>query len=90
MLPVVFSSVVQVLRPGLVKGHWTKEEDDLIAQCVAEGKTKWSEIAACIPGRIGKQCRERWLNHLNPDIKKGGFTEDEVRILIEQHAIHGA
>ena len=25
-------------------------------------------------GRIGKQCRERWHNHLNPDIKKEEWT----------------
>ena len=50
----------QVLRPGLVKGPWTKEEDDIICTCMATGVTKWSEIAVQIPGRIGKQCRERW------------------------------
>ncbi len=50
----------QVLRPGLVKGPWVKEEDDKIVECIANGITKWSEIASRIPGRIGKQCRERW------------------------------
>jgi hypothetical protein len=45
----------QVLRPGLIKGHWKKEEDDIIIQSVNAGTTKWSEIAALIPGRIGKQ-----------------------------------
>ena len=48
----------KVLRPGLVKGPWTKEEDETIIQCIAQGITKWSEIACRIPGRIGKQCRE--------------------------------
>lgn len=79
----------KVLRPGLVKGHWKKEEDDIITQCVQVGKKKWSEIAALIPGRIGKQCRERWLNHLDPTIKKGPFSEEEMRILMEMHAEHG-
>ncbi|XP_019092165.1 PREDICTED: pentatricopeptide repeat-containing protein At3g09040, mitochondrial-like [Camelina sativa] len=32
------------------------------------GPAKWSVIAQSLPGRIGKQCRERWHNHLNPDI----------------------
>jgi len=26
-------------------------------------------------GRIGKQCRERWHNHLNPDIKKEDWSD---------------
>jgi hypothetical protein len=55
----------QVLRPGLVKGPWTPEEDETIHRCLAEGITKWSEIADRIPGRIGKQCRERYFNHLD-------------------------
>ncbi|KAK4478308.1 hypothetical protein RD792_017597, partial [Penstemon davidsonii] len=36
-------------------------------------------------GRIGKQCRERWQNHLRPDIKKDNWTEEEERLLIEAH-----
>jgi hypothetical protein len=47
----------QVLQPGLVKGPWTKEEDQVIRDCIDRGITKWSEIAERIPGRIGKQVR---------------------------------
>lgn len=35
------------------------------------GVRKWSQIAKELVGRIGKQCRERWHNHLRPDIKVG-------------------
>eukprot|EP00516_Mucochytrium_quahogii_P011322 CAMPEP_0203784530 /NCGR_PEP_ID=MMETSP0100_2-20121128/513_1 /ASSEMBLY_ACC=CAM_ASM_000210 /TAXON_ID=96639 /ORGANISM=" , Strain NY0313808BC1" /LENGTH=509 /DNA_ID=CAMNT_0050686513 /DNA_START=32 /DNA_END=1558 /DNA_ORIENTATION=- len=73
----------KVLKPGLVKGPWTKEEDDTIMDAIKSGVTKWSEIATLIPGRIGKQCRERWFNHLDPSIKKGGWSEEEDRILVE-------
>ena len=72
----------KVLRPGLVKGPWTREEDDTIVHSIQSGVTKWSEIAAQIPGRIGKQCRERWFNHLDPTIKKGAWTEQEDGVLI--------
>src|SRR5690606_12487756 len=44
---------------------------------------KWSSIAAKLPGRIGKQCRERWINHLDPAIKKGDWTPEEDRIVYE-------
>ena len=86
----LFRVTVQVLRPGLVKGPWTKDEDDTIVSCIEQGVTKWSEIAARIPGRIGKQCRERWFNHLDPAIKKGGWSVEEDRILEEQQALIGA
>ena len=55
----------QVLRPGLIKGPWTVDEDALIMACLHGGVTKWSEIASHVPGRIGKQCRERYFNHLD-------------------------
>ncbi len=47
----------KILRPGLVKGPWTDEEDAVILGCIARGVTKWSEIADRIPGRLGKQVR---------------------------------
>jgi hypothetical protein len=37
----------------------------------------WTKIAQHIDGRVGKQCRERWCNHLDPKIKKGAYTEEE-------------
>ena len=40
-------------------------------------------------GRIGKQCRERWHNHLNPDIVKSAWTDQEERTIIQSHTIHG-
>ncbi|KAF2282567.1 hypothetical protein GH714_043196 [Hevea brasiliensis] len=50
----------KVLNPDLVKGTWKKEEDALILDLVVkQGNKKWSEIAKHLPGRIGKQCRER-------------------------------
>ncbi|KAL6130877.1 hypothetical protein ACLB2K_069255 [Fragaria x ananassa] len=80
----------KVLSPDLVKGFWSKEEDDLIIELVAkQGNKKWSEISKSLPGRIGKQCRERWHNHLNPDIKRTAWTNEEEQILIQSHKVYG-
>lgn len=49
------------------------------------GPKKWTLIARHLKGRIGKQCRERWHNHLNPAIKKTAWTEDEDRVIYEAH-----
>jgi len=68
------------------KGPWTEEEDrKVIGLVMAHGAKKWSQIAAELPGRIGKQCRERWHNHLNPDICKDPWTEQEDRIILQCH-----
>ncbi|KAJ0089091.1 hypothetical protein Patl1_31869 [Pistacia atlantica] len=80
----------KVLNPDLVKGPWTQEEDDKIIELVSRyGPTKWSVIAKSLPGRIGKQCRERWHNHLNPDIKKDAWTLEEELALMNAHRRYG-
>ncbi|XP_062002178.1 transcription factor MYB3R-2 isoform X2 [Rosa rugosa] len=80
----------KVLNPELVKGPWTQEEDDKIVELVAKyGPTKWSLISKSLPGRIGKQCRERWHNHLNPDIKREAWTLVEELALMHAHRMHG-
>lgn len=76
----------KVLKPGLVKGPWTAEEDEIVKNCMAEGISKWSEIASKIDGRIGKQCRERWFNHLDPNIDKRGWSPKEDKLLIDTQA----
>ena len=52
-----------MLCPDVRKGPWTHEEDqvvrELVQQCTVD-KVKWREVAAHLPGRLGKQCRERW------------------------------
>lgn len=76
----------KVLNPNLIKGPWTPEEDKLVLLLVEKnGPQKWTQIAEHLPGRIGKQCRERWHNHLNPKIKKIAWSEDEEWILYLQH-----
>lgn len=80
----------KVLSPNLIKGQWTKEEDDKVVRLVHQyGPKKWTLIAKHLNGRIGKQCRERWHNHLNPDINKTPWSEQEDSIIIDAHARWG-
>ena len=65
----------KVLKPGIVKGPWTEEEDRTLGALVmVHGCKKWSHIASQLTGRLGKQCRERWFNHLDPAITKEAWT----------------
>ncbi|KAL6275687.1 hypothetical protein ACE6H2_019288 [Prunus campanulata] len=71
---------------ALIKGQWTDEEDRKLIRLVKQyGVRKWAQIAEKLVGRAGKQCRERWHNHLRPDIKKDSWTEEEETILVEAH-----
>ena len=80
----------KVLRPGLIKGPWTQEEDESVVELVrVYGVKSWSFIARQLSGRLGKQCRERWYNHLNPGISKIPWAEEEDKIMISEHAAVG-
>ncbi|CAH8354658.1 unnamed protein product [Eruca vesicaria subsp. sativa] len=79
----------KVLDPNLNKGHWTQQEDETIAKLVENGLKKWSLIAKYLPGRIGKQCRERWHNHLDPGINKKAWTQEEELALLNAHLTYG-
>uniref|UniRef100_A0A7S4R1F3 Uncharacterized protein n=1 Tax=Ditylum brightwellii TaxID=49249 RepID=A0A7S4R1F3_9STRA len=71
------------------KGSWTVEEDNILRDKRQLYGRKWAKIAAHLPGRQGKQCRERFVNHLDPELKKGEWTDDEEAILIALHEHHG-
>jgi hypothetical protein len=76
----------KVLKPGLIKGPWTPEEDATVIRLVKiHGQKKWSFIARQLKGRLGKQCRERWYNHLNPDINKSEWTDSDDAQIIKLH-----
>ena len=69
---------------------WSESEDEKLRSLVIyHGAKNWSLIAKHFEGRIGKQCRERWHNHLNPDIKKEKWSEYEDNKLISAQKIYG-
>lgn len=73
------------------KRIWTAAEDQLLISLVNCRKrtTNWTEIAQNFKSRMGKQCRERWFNHLNPAITKEPWTDAEFERLVELHRVHG-
>jgi hypothetical protein len=73
-----------------VKGSWSVEEDQAIAEWVSEhGATGWSTLAGSLPGRLGKQCRERWVNSLDPELLHASWTDFEDEILIQNQKVLG-
>lgn len=68
------------------KRPWTREENEKLMQLVKQyGAKRWSLIAMHLPGRVGKQCRERWHNHLNPSVRKDAWTAEEDYVIFECH-----
>lgn len=86
--PMGFDGGVYGMSQGVrkVKGPWRPEEDKILKSLVKRmGPRRWSVIASHIPGRTGKQARERWLNQLSPDLEKRAWTEEEDRVVMEAH-----
>ena len=83
------SSRRQSDKGTMKKGPWTKEEDEALLDWVEkQGAHDWSLIAEHIEGRVGKQCRERYFNHLAPDVRKEAWrTEEDDKIIHFHHLV---
>ena len=88
----------QFSKPGQKKNKikrkekkiWKPEEDEKLKRLISETRPfKWSLIASKMEGREGKQCRERWYNHLNPEIVKGPWSSKEEWLLYLLHRVFG-
>ena len=68
------------MRP--IKGPWTQKEDERLLNLVNRfGAEKWVIIALKLGSRTGKQCRERWHNHVNPTLNKAPFSNEEEGLI---------
>jgi transcriptional activator Myb len=71
------------------------QEDQLLKSLVLEfGLKKWSVIAEKVSGpsvffRTGKQCRERWYNHLDPSIKTEEWDSSEEETIFKYTKVYG-
>lgn len=80
---------IRYLKPGVRKGQWQDHEDAIVVEAVTTSKeqpfTRWSDLAQRLPGRVGKQIRDRWVNHLNPNINHMPFTREDDLLLWDGH-----
>ena len=80
---------IRYLKPGVRKGQWTDYEDSIVIEAVTTSSeqpfTRWSDLAQRLPGRVGKQIRDRWVNHLNPNINHLPFSREDDLLLWEGH-----
>ncbi len=74
-----------------IAAPWTAEEDALLASLVSGfvNNKRWACLSRKMPGRNGKQCRERWNNHLDPGVKTGPFSTEEDCLIVKLQAKFG-
>ncbi|XP_043095729.1 snRNA-activating protein complex subunit 4 [Puntigrus tetrazona] len=79
-----------VLDPSLKKGPWSKEEDQLLRNAVAKyGIREWGKIRLEVPGRTDSACRDRYLDCLQENVKKGTWSKEEEELLKEKVEKYG-
>ena len=77
------------IRPGLIKGAWSKEEDNKLLYLFEKYGRNWAAISKEMPHRTGKQIRDRFLNSLDSKFERGKFTEEEDQLIIKYYKIYG-
>ncbi|OEU13355.1 hypothetical protein FRACYDRAFT_155027, partial [Fragilariopsis cylindrus CCMP1102] len=71
---------------------WMPDEDKLLLDKIAANNYElcWPKIAQKVQGRTGKQCRERYLNHLSSKLKKSGWTASEDAFIFRIYDLKGS
>ncbi|CAG8463326.1 15664_t:CDS:2 [Acaulospora morrowiae] len=78
-------STLQETKPeNRIHGRFSVQEDSRLLDYVRKhGARKWSKVAAHVGTRDPKQCRERYMGHLAPEVNKDPFTEEELKKICE-------
>ncbi|ORY89315.1 hypothetical protein BCR35DRAFT_350318 [Leucosporidium creatinivorum] len=73
----------KAVKPTIRRGQWQPEEDEAVRAAVASVGLNWLQIARRVEGRTDAQCRERWVNKLDPKITAAErWTEEENNELL--------
>lgn len=80
------------MKSSGLRRKFTPQEDATLARLVkVNGARRWDTIAKEMPGRTGRQCRDRFKNYLQPELVNGQWTDEEDRLLrqkVKEHGLH--
>ena len=86
----VIGNEIMKRQPVCKKSKWMPDEDRLLQEGISRfGIGQWKKIAEIVPGRSAKQCRERWIGQLDPNLNHNEWTVEEDQTIISLQKIHG-
>lgn len=72
-------------QPSL-KIKFTQEEDYRLYYLVhVYGCKNWNQVASMMVTRNPRQCRERWNNYLNPNLRHDQWSPEEDMLLMQKY-----
>ena len=86
--PASISEVQEASKPSYQrrarKGRnpWSSKEDALLVELMKKYGQSWAMISSALPGRTGKQVRDRFLNKLRPNIRCGDWSAEEDECIV--------
>ncbi|CDW71555.1 myb domain protein 4r1 [Stylonychia lemnae] len=81
------------INPNVIRTWWTFQEDvHLVVGVKFYGDKRWADLSEAVfkGKRNDLQCRERYVNILDPKIEAKQWTQDEDYRLMELIGIHGS
>jgi hypothetical protein len=73
----------RVFRPH---SKFSADHDVLLRSLIeAHGTSDWNLIASHMDGKNQRQCRERWINYLCPNLNTSAWTPDEDALLLQKY-----
>ena len=72
-----------MVRMQIKGGVWRNTEDEILKAAVMKyGLNQWSRIASLLHRKAAKQCKARWYEWLDPNIKKTEWSREEEEKLL--------
>ena len=74
------------MRQRNVKFKFTPEEDERLKMLVMRhGTNSWNIVSQFMGNRNPRQCRERWKNYVDPDLRSDPWTPEEDDLLLKKY-----